>query len=183
MILKRLAASLEPVLSKWHTGLPHCRNRGRKGCLSSSFVLMLQVMFPSDWMGLVSRLRGMEARARFGASTVLSQAPASFSPSGWSCLIGRSSSRSYGTVTAGGGGYGKPQVERAVALCCASQHASQLVYTKSVDIAAVKPTPIGINCRLCHRADCLARAEPPIGRSLLSDDIRRPVTPFGLADP
>ncbi|UTW59390.1 DUF2083 domain-containing protein [Kordiimonas sp. SCSIO 12603] len=87
------------------------------------------------------------------------------------------------TVTAGGGGYGKPQVERAVALCCASQHASHLVYTKSVDIAAVKPTPIGINCRLCHRAGCLARAEPPIGRSLLSDDIRRPVTPFGLADP
>lgn len=87
------------------------------------------------------------------------------------------------TVTAGGGGYGRPQIERAIALCCASQHAQQLVYTNDTDISAVKPTPIGVTCRLCHRADCLARAEPPIGRALLPDDIRRPVTPFGLADP
>lgn len=87
------------------------------------------------------------------------------------------------TVTAGGGGYGRPQIERAVALCCASQHAHKLIYTKETDISAVQPTPIGVTCRLCHRADCLARAEPPIGRALLSDDIRRPVTPFGLADP
>ena len=87
------------------------------------------------------------------------------------------------TVTAGGGGYQRPQVERSIALCCASQHAHKLIYTKDTDISAVQPTPIGVTCRLCHRGDCLARAEPPIGRSLLSDDRRRPVTPFGLADP
>lgn len=87
------------------------------------------------------------------------------------------------TVTAGGGGYGRPQIERAVALCCASQHAHKLVYTKDTDISAVQPTPIGVTCRLCHRADCMARAEPPIGRSILSDDYRRPSAPFGLADP
>lgn len=87
------------------------------------------------------------------------------------------------TVTAGGGGYGKPQVERAIALCCASQHAHKLIYTKGTDISAINPTPIGVTCRLCHRADCLARAEPPIGRSLQSDDYRRPSTPFGLVDP
>ncbi len=87
------------------------------------------------------------------------------------------------TVTAGGGGYGRPQIERAVALCCSSQHAHKLIYTKDTDITAVKPTPIGVTCRLCHRADCLARAEPPIGRSILSDDYRRPSAPFGLADP
>lgn len=86
------------------------------------------------------------------------------------------------TVTAGGGGYGRPQIERAVALCCASQHAHKLVYTKDTDISNVQPTPIGVTCRLCQRADCLARAEPPIGRSLLSDDYRRPSAPFGLAD-
>jgi predicted transcriptional regulator/transcriptional regulator with XRE-family HTH domain len=87
------------------------------------------------------------------------------------------------TVTAGGGGYGRPQIERAIALCCSSQHAHKLVYTQGTDISAVQPTPIGVTCRLCHRADCLARAEPPIGRSLLSDDYRRPSTPFGLVDP
>jgi len=87
------------------------------------------------------------------------------------------------TVTAGGGGYHAPQIERAVALCCASQHAHKLIYTKNTDISDLQPTPIGVTCRLCHRADCLARAEPPIGRALLSDDYRRPATPFGLADP
>jgi predicted transcriptional regulator/DNA-binding XRE family transcriptional regulator len=87
------------------------------------------------------------------------------------------------TVTAGGGGYGRPQIERAIALCCSSQHAHKLIYTKDTEISAVQPTPIGVTCRLCHRADCLARAEPPIGRSLLSDDYRRPATPFGLVDP
>lgn len=87
------------------------------------------------------------------------------------------------TVTAGGGGYGKPTIERAVALCCASQHAHKLIYAKNTDISSVNPEPIGVTCRSCHRGDCLARAEPPIGRALLSDDLRRPVTPFGLADP
>ncbi len=86
------------------------------------------------------------------------------------------------SVTAGGGGYDRPSVERAIALCCSSQHAHKLIYAKDSNIAAVEPTPIGVTCRLCHRADCLARAEPPIGRSLLTEDYRRPATPFGLAD-
>lgn len=87
------------------------------------------------------------------------------------------------TVTAGGGGYQKPKIERAIALCCSSQHAHKLVYTQDQDISSVKPAMIGVTCRLCHRTDCLARAEPPIGRALLSDDYRRPSAPFGLADP
>lgn len=86
------------------------------------------------------------------------------------------------TVTAGGGGYERQKVERAIALCCASEHAHELVYTQAQDIAAVKPTPIGVTCRLCHRSDCMARAEPPMGRSLMADDYRRPSVPFGLED-
>lgn len=86
------------------------------------------------------------------------------------------------TVTAGGGGFGKPRIERSIALCCASQHADRLIYTQHEPLSKVRPTPIGISCRLCHRADCLARAEPPIGRSLLADDNRRPSAPFGLVD-
>ncbi len=86
------------------------------------------------------------------------------------------------TVTAGGGGFGKQRVERAIALCCSSQHAHRLIYTRDEESAQPKSTRIGISCRLCHRADCLARAELPIGRSLLPDDYRRPSTPFGLVD-
>src|SRR6185312_15052172 len=33
------------------------------------------------------------------------------------------------TVTAGGGGYGAPRVERAIALGCAAEHAGRLIYT------------------------------------------------------
>lgn len=86
------------------------------------------------------------------------------------------------TVTAGGGGYGKPSIERAVALCCPAKHVHKLIYTQDTDSTEIKATPIGVSCRLCHRADCLARAEPPLGRALLSDDYRRPSAPFGLAD-
>jgi predicted transcriptional regulator/transcriptional regulator with XRE-family HTH domain len=84
------------------------------------------------------------------------------------------------TVTAGGGGYGKPRVERAIALGCAAEHAGRLIYTEGQPAEAA--TPIGVTCRLCHRAECTARSAPPIGRSILPDDIRRTSAPFGFSD-
>lgn len=86
------------------------------------------------------------------------------------------------TVTAGGGAHNAPRVERAIALGCAAKHAHRLIYTEGRDLSAETPTPIGVSCRLCHRVDCIARAEPPIGRQLLADDYRRATAPFGLAD-
>ena len=83
------------------------------------------------------------------------------------------------TVTAGGGGYGAQRIERAVALVCAAEHAEKLIYTRDFPEIA---TPIGVACRLCHRAECTARSAPPIGRPILSDDIRRPTAPFAFAD-
>lgn len=86
------------------------------------------------------------------------------------------------TVTAGGGAHDAPRIERAIALGCAAKHAHRLVYAQGRDLAAEPPTPIGVSCRLCQRVDCIARAEPPIGRQLLADDYRRAAAPFGLAD-
>jgi len=43
------------------------------------------------------------------------------------------------TVTAGGGGFGRPRVDRAVALGCAAEHAGKLIYTQ--DRPAPEPTP------------------------------------------
>ncbi len=85
------------------------------------------------------------------------------------------------TVTAGGGGYGRPRVDRAIALGCAAEQATRLVYAQA-DAARPEPTPIGITCRLCHRAECTARSEPPIGRQILQDDVRRTSAPFGFSD-
>jgi len=87
------------------------------------------------------------------------------------------------TVTAGGGGFGRPRVDRAIALGCAAEHAGRLIYTQ--DDPGLSPdaaTPIGVTCRLCHRAECTARSAPPIGRQILPDDIRRTSAPFGFSD-
>jgi len=82
------------------------------------------------------------------------------------------------TVTAGGGGWNRPRVLRAVALACAAEHAPKTVYARGLDPARVEATPIGVTCRLCNRARCTARAVPPIGRDILPDDFRRAAEPF-----
>lgn len=84
------------------------------------------------------------------------------------------------TVTAGGGGWGMPKVERAIALCCAADQAHRLIY--AAEQPADEPTPIGVTCRLCHRSQCMARSAPPIGRDMLPEDYRRTHAPFGFAD-
>jgi predicted transcriptional regulator/transcriptional regulator with XRE-family HTH domain len=87
------------------------------------------------------------------------------------------------TVTAGGGAFGAPRVERAIALGCAAEHAHKLIYAQGqTDDTAAKATPIGVTCRICHRTDCTARSAPPIGRQVLPDDFRRTTAPFGFSD-
>lgn len=87
------------------------------------------------------------------------------------------------TVTAGGGAYGVPRVERAIALGCAAEHADRLIYTQGRGgQEQEEATPIGVTCRICHRTECTARSAPPIGRQILPDDIRRTSAPFGFSD-
>jgi len=83
------------------------------------------------------------------------------------------------SVTSGGGGHGKPAVLRAIALGCTAEHAPKLVYARGEQPA---PTPIGVTCRLCNRATCTARAEPPLGREILPDDYRKTPEPFTFAE-
>ena len=85
------------------------------------------------------------------------------------------------TVTAGGGAFGAPRVERAIALGCAAEHAGRLIYTQDPN-GPETATPIGVTCHLCHRTRCTARSAPPIGRQVLPDDFRRASAPFGFSD-
>jgi len=78
--------------------------------------------------------------------------------------------------------FGAAAAVRSVALVCAADQADKLAYARGIDPAAVTATPIGVNCGLCQRADCEARAVPPRGRDLLADDQRRSVAPFMFAD-
>eukprot|EP01037_Dinobryon_pediforme_P007768 gene7768-7834_t len=90
------------------------------------------------------------------------------------------------TVASGGGAFGRPGTLHAIALVCAAEHAPRLVYAQGQNGAAppapVAPTPIGMTCRLCNRAECTARAEPPLGRDILPDDYRRVAAPFAFAE-
>lgn len=87
------------------------------------------------------------------------------------------------TVTAGGGSFGEPVVERAMALGCAAEHASRLVYARSnPDPGPEGGTPIGVSCRLCQRAQCAARSAPPIGRRINREDYRGVRQPFDLSE-
>lgn len=83
------------------------------------------------------------------------------------------------TVVAGGGAWQMPRMLRVVALVCAGAHAASLAYAR--DVEPVAPTPIGPACHLCHRPKCIARAAPPIGRELRSDDYRDTGVPFAFA--
>jgi len=64
----------------------------------------------------------------------------------------------------------------AVGLVCEMKYASRLAYSQ--EAADAPPTPIGTNCRLCERTDCVQRAEPPASRPILIDETMRGAFPF-----
>jgi XRE family transcriptional regulator, fatty acid utilization regulator len=70
-----------------------------------------------------------------------------------------------------------------VALGCELKYANRLVYAKGIDLDATRPTPIGINCRLCERHACAQRAAPPVLRMLQIDEQTRGISPFNFKEP
>ena len=81
-----------------------------------------------------------------------------------------------------GAGHALPGQQLVVAIGCALSHANRLVYASGLD--PERPagvTPIGINCRLCERTDCSARAFPPAGRRLIVDENQQGLTPYFFA--
>ena len=85
-------------------------------------------------------------------------------------------------VSRPGAGHALPGQQLVVAIGCALSHANRLVYGAGLD--SEQPSgavPIGINCRLCDRADCSARAFPPPGRRLIVDENQQGRTPYFFA--
>jgi predicted transcriptional regulator/transcriptional regulator with XRE-family HTH domain len=74
--------------------------------------------------------------------------------------------------------YAQPQPRYAIGLGCELKYASRLVYSLGLNLATADATPIGVNCRLCERANCSQRAEPPLTRTLMFDEQTRGVSPF-----
>ena len=82
-------------------------------------------------------------------------------------------------VSRPGAGHALPGQQLVVVIGCPLSHANRLVYGAGLDLdqpAAVNP--IGVNCRLCDRADCTARAFPPPGRRLIVDENQQSLAPY-----
>jgi XRE family transcriptional regulator, fatty acid utilization regulator len=76
--------------------------------------------------------------------------------------------------------WGEPDAPFSVGLGCEIRHAPRLIYSKTMNLKQVKPTEIGVNCRLCERANCIQRAAPPLLGQLTVSENTRSFSPFGV---
>lgn len=77
------------------------------------------------------------------------------------------------TVTRAGGMQGQPAQRLAIGLGCDTVYAPRLIYADGIDLVRSKPVEIGLNCYLCERRDCAARAHAPINRPLAVNERER----------
>jgi predicted transcriptional regulator/transcriptional regulator with XRE-family HTH domain len=70
-------------------------------------------------------------------------------------------------------------VRLAVAIGCSIEHAGSIGYAEDFTLTGARMTPIGINCRICPRADCDQRAYPAAITPRPVDERRRGVTRYG----
>lgn len=89
--------------------------------------------------------------------------------------VARMVSRSDGT-------YENPQQKFAIALGCDIAYANRLTYARGFDLENLKPTPIGVNCFLCERPDCLHRAHAPLNKALDFDERARSMSLYRFND-
>ncbi|MCX7889448.1 MAG: short-chain fatty acyl-CoA regulator family protein [Rhodobacteraceae bacterium] len=66
----------------------------------------------------------------------------------------------------------------AVAMGCAIEHAGEVGYAEGFSLATLRMTPIGINCRICPRANCDQRAHQAAILPQTVSEKRRGVTRF-----
>ncbi len=86
------------------------------------------------------------------------------------------------TVTKPGGAYLRPDRRFAIGLGCETAYAAEVVYAAGLDLASDQAAqPIGVNCRVCERADCQQRAFPPIGSHITVDENNRRFVPYLFA--
>lgn len=75
------------------------------------------------------------------------------------------------TTGRGGGGFRSRRKLFAIGLGCELPRARELVYADGIDLEHPRDVaPIGPGCRVCPRTDCVQRAFPPAGKTLLADD-------------
>ena len=76
-------------------------------------------------------------------------------------------------VTRSDGTYNSPQQKLAIGLGCDIAYAPRLAYADKYNLETPQPTPIGVNCYLCERANCAQRAHAPLNKMLNFDERAR----------
>ncbi|MFC3057578.1 helix-turn-helix domain-containing protein [Paenirhodobacter populi] len=76
------------------------------------------------------------------------------------------------------GNYSEPAAQFAIGLGCDIAYAPRLVYARGLNLEAVTPVRIGVNCYLCERQNCGSRAYPPINRPFRFSERERGVSSF-----
>jgi hypothetical protein len=66
----------------------------------------------------------------------------------------------------------------AVAMGCTVEHAGAIGYAEGFSVSAARMVPIGINCRICPRANCDQRAHHAVALTQPVDERRRGATRF-----
>lgn len=80
------------------------------------------------------------------------------------------------TVARAGGSHNAPAQRLAVGLGCDVSYAPRLIYADGIDLEHTAPVDIGLNCYLCERPNCAARAHAPINRKLRINDRERNIS-------
>ncbi|QQA41446.1 helix-turn-helix domain-containing protein [Pelagovum pacificum] len=78
------------------------------------------------------------------------------------------------------GTYSDPAARFAIGLGCDIAYAPRLIYARDMDLSAVEPVEIGVNCYLCERQNCASRAYPPINRAFTFSERIRGVSSFSF---
>lgn len=86
------------------------------------------------------------------------------------------------TTTRAGGMHGAPAQRLAIGLGCDVSYAPRLIYADGIDLNRTRPVDIGLNCYLCERPDCSARAHAPMNRRLKVNERERSLAIFSFEE-
>lgn len=81
-----------------------------------------------------------------------------------------------------GATYTNPAGRVAIGLGCDVAYAPRLIYSSDLNMDAVAPVEIGLNCYLCERPNCASRSSPPLSREFTFSDRVRGVSSFQFSE-
>lgn len=166
------ATALAPAMSRPRIACPRCNAPTPRASRSFSSASIRPAISRSASAPAGSRSRALAAPVRCGTSMPLSRPPSVSRPRSSACPRAPAIFRLRGPPRARAG-TGEPAQRLAIGLGCDVAYAPRLIYADGIDLNRNKPVDIGLNCYLCERPDCAARAHAPMNRRLKINERER----------